>query len=149
MAYKRTKDLLDRARLFHERLGELYKRLETVSKKEQVKMLLDYMSRHEKHLTESLSKYEEEASRRVMDYWYKYTPNNKSCEHLENIELRPDMTIDDVISLAMRMDECLVELYRSVAENAESEEVKEIFNSLLEMEKQEEVELLRNALDLK
>jgi len=149
MPYKRTKDLLDRARLFHKRLGELYERLETVSKKEQVKMLLDYMSRHEKHLTESLSKYEEEASRRVMDYWYKYTPNNKSCEHLENIELRPDMTIDDVISLAMRMDECLVELYRSVAENAESEEVKEIFNSLLEMEKQEEVELLRNALDLK
>ena len=149
MAYKRTKDLLDRARLFHKRLGELYKRLETVSKQEQVKMLLDYMSRHEKHLTESLSKYEEEASRRVMDYWYKYTPNNKSCENLENIELRPDMTIDDVISLAMRMDECLVELYRSVAENAESEEVKEIFNSLLEMEKQEKVELLRNALDLK
>ncbi len=149
MPYKQTMDLLDRSQLFHKEIGDLYERLEAISERQRVKMLLDYLSRHEKNLTESLSKYEEEASRRVMDYWFKYTPNNKTCEHLENIELRPDMTIDDVISLAMRMDECLVELYRSVAENAESEEVKEIFNSLLEMEKQEEVELLKNALDLK
>ena len=149
MAYQRTKDILDRARLFHERLSEFYERLENVSKKEQIRMLLDYMSRHEKHLAKSLADYEKETSDRILDFWFKFTPNNKKCEQLENFELDPDMTIDDVINLVLRLDECLVELYRSVAKSAQSEEVREVFRNLLAMEKQEEVQLLKNALDLK
>jgi len=149
MAYNKTKDIIDRARLFHQHISELYERLEKVDQKEHVKMLLDYMSRHEKHLAECLEEYEEEMSEKILDTWYKYTPNNKSCEHLENYELKSDMTIDDLVSLAIHLDECLVKLYRDVAENAESDEVRALFASLLKKEEHEEIQLMKNALYLK
>ncbi len=41
-------------------------------------MLLDYLSRHEKHREETLAKYEEEASKKVMETWFKYIPKNIS-----------------------------------------------------------------------
>ena len=50
MAYETVRDILDRVRNFHDQVGEYYHRLYSIADKERVRILLDYLSRHEKHL---------------------------------------------------------------------------------------------------
>ena len=50
MAFETTKDVLDHARDFHRQLSDHYAQLRDKAERERVKMLLDYLSRHEKHL---------------------------------------------------------------------------------------------------
>ena len=149
MAYKTTKDILELARAFHEQVSAYYRKLGDKSKRQRVKMLLDYMSRHEKHLEQCLTEYEQDASRKILETWFKYTPQFDIPSCFEDIELNPDMCIDDVIELALRLDDCLVELYKGMAEKAEYSDVKKVFTNLLEMEKHEKMNLVRDAIELK
>ena len=149
MAYKTTKDILDQARAFHEQLSAYYRKLSVKAQRQRVRMLLDYMSRHEKHLEECLLEFEQDASRKILETWFKYTPQMDIPSCFEDIELSRDMCIDDVIKLALRLDDCLVELYKGMVKEAESRDVKKVFTNLLEMEKHEKMNLVRDAIELK
>ena len=59
------------------------------------------------------------------------------------------MSVDNIITIALQLDDCLLNLYKDIKENTISDAVREFFTNLLEMEKQEEIELIRNALELK
>jgi len=149
MPYKMTRDILDRARAFHDNISKHYHTLSAAAEKEKVKILLDYLSRHEKNLAKNLKEYEEEASMEILENWFKFTPEISIGECTENVEVPPSMSIDDVISLALCYDDRLLDLYREAARISPSEEVREVFNNLLEMEKEEELVLMRNALEIK
>ena len=58
------------------------------------------------------------------------------------------MAVGDVLQTALRFDECLIRLYQGAADRAASEEVRHLFQELLELEKREEVELSRSALEV-
>ena len=147
MPYWQTRDILRRAQDFHSQLSDFYHQLADDAKKTTVTMLLEYMSRHEKHLEESLAKYEESAASDILDCWFKYVPELATCKCFEGIEVGLSMSVDDVVNMAMRLDNCLVNLYREVAECANAAQVKEVFSALLEMEEQEKVKLIREALE--
>jgi rubrerythrin len=147
-AFERTRDVLEHARVFHKQLSELYHQLEGKAERERVRMLLDYLSRHEKHLDESLASYEEEASRMVLDTWFQYTPEADTSQLLAQIKLQPGMSVSDVVRVALRLDDYLVDLYRSMAEHSDIPEVREVFTNLLDMERQEKHQAARNALRL-
>ncbi len=146
--FERTRDVLDHARSFHHQVGELYQRLENRAEKERVQMLLDYLRRHERHLEESLADYEEDASKRILDTWFQYTLEEDPSNLLSEVEIKADMAVNDVVRLALRLDDYLIDLYRSMVDNTDISEVKEIFTNLLELEQQDEHQLARNALRL-
>lgn len=147
--FKQTKDVLDYVRTFHSQLSKYYESLSQIAEKERVKMLLDYLSRHEKHLAENLAEYENDAAKKILNTWFRFIPKNIPPDCFENNKLKPNISVDDVISIALHFDDCLIELYKVMAEEAEIEELKDLFNNLLEMEKQEEKILARDALWLK
>ncbi|MGF1612384.1 MAG: hypothetical protein ACFCVA_00340 [Gammaproteobacteria bacterium] len=146
--FERTQDVLDHARSFHHQVADLYQRLEDRTEKERVKLLLDYLQRHEKHLEESLSQYEEGASKRVLDTWFQYSLEQDPSDILADIELKKDMSVDDVVRLALRLDDYLIDLCKSMADRADIPELKELFTNLCELEQQEKYRLARNALRL-
>ncbi len=151
MTFETTKDVLDHAREFHGQVSEYYRQLGEKNQKERVKMLLEYMSRHEKHLEESLARYEEDVSGRILNTWFQYPPPKdmlKTCVNL-TLEGKENLTVDEVIELALQIDGCLIQLYKQMVAESEFDEVKEVFNNLLEMEKQQEMTLVRDALHLK
>ena len=149
MPYKKTRDILDRARAFHNNISKHYHTLSVAAEREKVKMLLEYLSRHEKNLAKSLEDFEEEASREILENWFKFTPELSITECIEDIEITPSMSVDDVIRLALCYDNRLVDLYREAARISPSEEVRDVFNNLLDMEKEEELILMRDALEIK
>ncbi len=149
MAFEQIRDVLDRTVEIHGRISELYDRLGDKAQRPRVRMLLDYLSRHEKHLQESLAIYEHEVSGRVLDCWCRDIPHSIPSDCFECSDLSADMSIDEVINVAVRLDYCLIKLYEAMADCAPYEDVREVFKRLLEMEEREEVEMIRNALQLK
>ena len=56
MPFSQVKDILNRATAFHKMLVEFYSNIQDISQKESVKILVDYMSRHEEILKKQLNK---------------------------------------------------------------------------------------------
>jgi len=149
MEFERTRDVLDHVRAFHERVSSFYENLADEANQQRTRMILDYMSRHEKHLQESIGRYEEDAAKEILDTWFQYSPEEDLLVRLTDIEVTHDMSVDDVVGIAMRLDDSLIELYGELEESALSENVKDLFSNLLELEKQEEHKIARTGLEAK
>jgi len=149
MRFTQIRNMLDRVRDFHGQLAEYYSRLSDQAAQQRVKMLLDYMSSHEKNLQKSMAAYEDDASRQMLDSWVAC----KRCETIlamcEQTPIAPEMSVDGVTRVAMDVDRCLMRFYREVAECVESETVRDVFKNLVDMEEAELRELALNALGAK
>ena len=100
-----------------------------------VRMLLDYLSRHESHMARVLKRFEQDANPKVLDTWFQYTvPFSAEAEKLKP---HPNLTMEEVIDRATRFDECLVELYKTLAMESDLSSVREVCEQLLLLEKGE------------
>ena len=148
MAFDQTKDVLDHAREFHQKLSVFYEDLKESASKERTRALLDYMSRHEKYLDDCLAQYEELVSDNILDTYFKYESESTKITAITDFEIKPEMEVDDVMAAAMHFDACLIEFYREMAQRALSENVREIFENLLVMEQHEQIELSKQMLGI-
>ena len=144
------RELLDRARDFHHQLSELYSQSLAIASDERAKILLDYMSAHETTLEQAIEDYKQEAaSKQVLDHWVQFPPDTATCKCFDNVEaLDSSMTVNDIISVVMQLDDCLIRFYRQLAEEAHNEIISNIFKRLLMLEESEERIAVRNALEL-
>jgi predicted metal-dependent hydrolase len=148
MAFDQTKDVLEHVRKFHRKLSVFYEDLKNPAGKERANTLLDYMSRHEKYLETCLAEYQEQVSDNVLDTYFKYGSESTELTAIADFEIKPDMDVDDVVSVAMHFDASLVAFYREMAQRSLSTKVREVFENLLEMEQQEQIELSKQTLGI-
>jgi len=111
-------------------------------------MVLTYLQRHEQNLETCLSAYEKDASQRVLNTWFKFAPGLEMPDCAQFAVVDPNLSVDDVVTLAMRYDECLIRLYRVVEENAVSQDVQNLFRKLLTMAQVEEHHLARDTIEM-
>jgi len=137
MAGKQVGTILAAAREFHKDLGAFYNMLANQADKGRVKMLLSYFSHHQIALEESLKKYESTMAREVLETWYKYPPEAEGKCMMEDLTFSPGMSVDQVIAIAMRMDDCLMRLYRGASEDAPTDEIREVFRNLVRLMERE------------
>ncbi len=149
MAFETVRDILDRMRNFHTKVSEYYHQLYCIADKERVKLLLDYMSRHEKHIEKCISEYENDASKDILDTWFMAAPASTHRECFEDSDLNHDMSIDDILTVAMCLNDCLINVFKRIIESTEYSNIKEIFRSLLSLEEQERRKMVNESLELK
>lgn len=148
MPFDQTKDVLNHARKFHRRLSEFYDDLKDTVEKERTRALLDYLSRHEAYLDETLAKFQEEVSVNVLDTFVNYKAETANVSEITDFEIREDMTIDDVVAAAMHFDSLLIKFYGDMALKTNNQKVREMFENLLVMEQHEQIELSKQTLEL-
>lgn len=146
MRFTQVRNMLDQVREFHGQLAEYYSQLSDTAAQHRVKLLLDHMSSHEKHLQSSLAAYEEDASQQVMNTYVDCIYCDEILATCEQTPIAPQTDVDGVIKVAMDVDNCLLRFYREVAENADSETVREVFRNLIDSEEAELRKLALNAL---
>lgn len=149
MHYKTVKDVVEYSRQLHHQLGELYHNLGQKQEQIRVSMLLEYLKRHELHLEKVLNEFEHDKSQMVLNSWFSYVPEQDLTQVLSTIDLHPNMSADDVVLMALQLDDYFIELYQSMLESANSPTVKSVFQNLLEMEQQEKIRTARTALELR
>ncbi|MGD2089825.1 MAG: hypothetical protein PVH61_26860 [Candidatus Aminicenantes bacterium] len=151
MAIETTKDILDHVREFHTQLSDFYRLLSSKSETQRVKLLLDYMSQHEEYLEETLIRYEEEVSDKILNTWFQYPPPTELLDTCREVSINKteDLAVDDVIEMAVKLNQCLIDLYKEMIKNSETDYMREFFTNLMEMEKRQELELVRDAQEWK
>ena len=148
MPYGQAKEIIDSARAFHQRASIFYQQLHDKTEGARVKMLLDYLVRHEAHLERALANYTEEVRTKALDAWYQYAQEQCLLQPFDVNQYPENMTVKDVMDIGLNIDSCLIASYKGMAEAATSADVREIFESLLLMEEQQKHKLARIALEI-
>ena len=148
MPYGQAKEIIDSARAFHQRASIFYQQLHDKTEGARVKMLLDYLVRHEAHLERALANYTEEVRTKALDAWYQYAQEHCLLQPFDVSQYPTNMTAKDVLEIGLNIDSCLIASYKGMAEAATNPEVREIFENLLLMEKQKKHKLARVALEI-
>ena len=104
-------------------------------------MLADYMSRHRLRTHDALSKLPADEVCRISEAPLRYEPYAAESHCLDGIEVSPDTTAAELFELAVKFDECLINMYKQVIQQPVDQDVKRLFESLIEYEKQDELDL--------
>lgn len=148
MPYGQAKEIVNAAQEFHRKASAFYQQLADKAEGSRVKMLLDYLVRHEAHLERALADYKDEIKSRALEAWYQYAQEQCLMQPFDVSQYPVEMSVEDVMNIGLNIDACLVASYKGMAETATSQECREIFESLLLMEKQQKHKLARVALEI-
>lgn len=143
---EQTHEIIEDVRLVHKHMSDFYEQLHRKDEKGKVKILLDYLTQHEKHRDETLTKYEDETSSKTMGAWFKYIPLNNISSYLESVNIESNISVYDVVSIALDLDDRLIEIYKYLIDYSKNTEVKNMFSSLLNRLEQEKRNLARDTL---
>lgn len=148
MRYQTVKDVLEHARQLHKQISSFYKQLSHRQHQERVKMLLDYLIRHETNLEQMLQRFEQDKDQTIWDEWFQFAPDDKLKQALAGAVVHADMSVDEVVSLALQLDDYFINMYRDMSVNASSAAVKTVFENSLAFEEHEKIRTVRTALEL-
>jgi len=143
--FEQIKDVLAYGIDLHMRLRETYDQLGLQSEQTRVKMVLDYLSRHERNRQHAMQRFEEGTRRKILNQWLQYAPSSNIEQLLTDSNSCSNLTVDDVITLAMRFDDALIAIYRETAAEIDDANAREVFQNLAEMEHREKQRFVRDA----
>ncbi len=112
--------------------------------RKRLKLLLDFISGREKDLAQAISEFTDETSNQVLNTWVQYTTDDPPIQQLLDSELLPDMTTDDLMRTTMQIAEHFISLYREMIDAADTNELREAFQSLRDREQKEKEKVARN-----
>ena len=145
---KQVREFVDFGKHLHGKLKALFDELNEHAQLERVKMLLDFLSRHEEHMEESLARFEKESRHGILEAWLEYSPGLDVNKVMCKFHLSENPSSDEIIQLALDFDDTLVNLYKEVVEKANDSKVKEVFKNLLQLEEKEKIQVARAAMML-
>lgn len=144
MRFEQTKDVLEHARSFHQRVSDFYHRLSDQTDQQRLKLLLDYMAQRERELARALDQFTEGSSREVLDTWFQFCCDDETLKLCPEALLYDDMSPEQIIRAGVALSQCFIDLFGEIANTSDSETVRTVFQSLLESEQREQKKLVRN-----
>ncbi len=102
MRFKKTRDILDHVRQFHQAVSDHCERVSGDTNEKRLRLLLDYISEREQSLADALAVFTEQTPDAILDTWFQYTGDDTAIPNLLNSDLQPDMTPDDLMRLTLR-----------------------------------------------
>lgn len=148
MRFQTARDLLDQAAGLHEGLARYYQRLSGEAQKERVKLLLDYLARHEQNMSEVLARYSRETADKVRNAWFSQELDGEFVKCIPPARPVAELDNDGIIDLAIQLDDCIIDLYQLIAMSSELPEAREAFANLVSLERQEKLRMVRQAMRL-
>ena len=148
MAVITVDDVLKTAEEFEARLVEYYNEISRRTTSEGMRLMACYIGRHRRRLSQAMSRMPDDARARVCSRPIRYepAPPDRSC--FESNPLSPDAPANEILDIAVQVDECLIGLYKQVLQQELDPEVRELFESLVQCEEWDEVELKKiKAMD--
>lgn len=137
MPSRQVRDIVDHVRSYHRNLSQQLDFFDKQIDKAvapRLEMLINYMARHEQNFEKLLTKYESEASSRVLNTWLKFVPDESVDRALMHLNLHTGMDADEILGVVLNFDKSLIALYRELADETPLTDVHELFTDLMKME---------------
>ena len=146
MSFKTVRDVLVLSQDIHTSASNLYEQLREQTQRERIDMLLKFLSKHEEELAQILAKVTAEASEKILGEWHQ-TELTSVAEILDGCkECHPDISVQELVNMALKVDDSLISLYKHMASEASTDEARQLFNNLVVLEENEKMKTARAAL---
>lgn len=136
MRLKLIKDFLLYIEDCHQALADLYQRLSVEANDEKVKLLLEYMKNKEQISYLHLHQYVQQAPLSLLNTWLDNFFDQSFPLRCKELELKPELSVEDVVTLAIQLDMQLIEAMQAAANNSPTIEAEEAIASLTSKEKE-------------
>lgn len=146
---KPVKDFLDYSRELHREIQACYDTLNAHAEQPRIKMLLDYLSRHERNMEENLHRFEDSTRKEILNMWLEHVPRLNIQEIIGQCQIREGMSLEEIVEAALALDAAMLGLYRDVAGHAKDARVKAVFENIVHMEENTANQTLRDASALR
>lgn len=143
--FEQVRDVLEYGKDLHRSLQALAERIESEEQRGHVKLLLDYLKRHEEELARSLQEFEDETQKHILDLWLPYPPDPKLEKKLQAIQVHSNMTLEEIAKIVFEFEDALIELYKESLNEIDDPHVQEILQNLVNLE---DMEKRRFAMNL-
>lgn len=148
MPAQTTRDILDQARFFHKQLRVFYDGLRDRIDQPKLALVLDYLCRHEDRMAAALQTYEQCAADRVLNAWFQFAPGVSVEGALATVPPGATLTLNDLLRIAVHLENELIQLFRRAADEAVDGNVKTVFERLAEEAVKDRTRLSRDLVDL-
>jgi rubrerythrin len=148
MSFKTVRDVLQLSQDIHKNAAVLYQQLRDQTQRERIDMLLKFLSQHEKELARTLAKVERDVSDHILNEWHQ-TELTSIAKILDGCkQCHPDISLEELVGLALKVDDALISLYRHMASEASTDAARQLFNNLILLEENEKMKTARAAFSL-
>ena len=110
--------------------------------------MLDYLNRHEKNLARAMDQYADDMTQNVAALWMQDVPELQPDDLINKVRGVDLNDVNSIISVALAVDDYLIQCYQSMADEVDSDAGKEVFKSLIKLEDNELHRLSRAAFRL-
>lgn len=148
MAYTQLRDIIQHVTSYHRKLEEAYESLADDAEDERARLLLDSLEEYEDELKRVLSRYRDEQHEGLLDTWIQYDPIDQLRAAVDDADLRPDMSLAEIVDQSQRFDRAVVEFYRQVADQISAPRVQELVQALLTLEESKQARHSQVSLEL-
>ena len=147
MRFCQISELLDWIDAFHQALAEKYKILaDEDSVKERAALLLNYLSDHQRLLAESISKYKTDSADNLLTTWSDQCPELDLPDSVTQLHSAlSGKSTEEIIQKVIEFHDILIDMYKALADKATNTSVKDLFENLSQMERQEAMRTVRDA----
>ena len=87
-------------------------------------------------------------SAKIAETWFKFTPSCRIEDILASVTIPADPSLDDLMDIAIRLEDCFVSLYRHAASQAVSAEIRDVFEHLELETVKDRTKLARDLVDM-
>ena len=139
--FKQAHEVLRDAQKFHLDMAGIYRNLLSKTDDKRTQLLLKHLHEHELRMANNLKDYGAVAQHKVMQTWLQYTLEESATHLVDSLHLSEKPSIEEINGLGQEIDQYFSKLYDSVYESIESEEVKEVFKNLKQIQDKERIAL--------
>lgn len=149
MTVETIRDVLELTRQLHANLADTLGRASRDAQQERLRMLLDYLSLHERELSRVVALTEDDAQAAALDTWCTDYFNKHPFDNTALAQIDyANMTTAEVMRSLLAIHDRIIDLYRYLATHAEVSSSEELLNSLLALEQHEAMRMMRDAEEL-
>jgi hypothetical protein len=130
MQIKTVREVLDYVSGFHSRAARLFEDAARHTHGTRERMLLHWLAQRETGLAEGMKRFEDDSEAVILGDWLQNAPDSDRIP-LTLPSLHDEMSLDDALDLALRLDDSLAWLFRTLAESHNNTRVREFFRALL------------------
>ncbi len=146
MQIETLKDVLNWTREFHQHLASCMQHCATQNDSERAKLLLDYLSDHEKKLVEVLDGFRDSADEKALGTWcYEYLDKHPIVRHEKCDKPFAEMDADEIITEITHQHGQVIELYRDLRGRDAALSWQQLVDQLLSLEEHEAMRMSQAA----
>ncbi len=136
MPARQVSEILDDIRSVHRLLAARYHELNAAATDERIKLLLEDMQHREQRFEECVGQYVSDNGSAILDTWLQFVPEEGGRIDRIADRLTEPKDLSELVAETLVLNSALCETYRTMAEEAPTPDLRELFLNLARMEEQ-------------